>query len=125
MRGRTEPFSASCFQIERSNGGCLFLSAPWRDCRLSGEVSSRSHTRSSAADLSSNTAARSCEADWASFPMSVAGAMVCGACWSARSLFVSSSTSFPCLTNICVSNWGENKRGGEELGHSSAQIYAV
>lgn len=72
--GRSGPFPASSFQVERSEGVCF--------CPPGGRASCQvifppwSHTRWSAADLSSCTTARSWEADWASFPTSVVGAIV-------------------------------------------------
>ena len=77
--GGSEPFPASSFQVERSEGVC-FCNPEGREGggggRLSGDIPSWSHTRWSTADLSSRTAARSWEADRASFPTSVVGAIV-------------------------------------------------
>lgn len=86
--------------------------------------SSCSHTRWSPADLSSNTAARSCEADWASFPTSVAGAIV-GALLGCAFLICFSFHLLSAPLEICVFNWGGEgaRRWWEE--NSGAQIRSL
>lgn len=73
---RTAELSRFQPPVSRLRGARVSVSVPRGEGRLSGDISSWSHTRWSTADLSSCTAARSCEADWASFPTSVVGAIV-------------------------------------------------
>lgn len=110
-RGRTEPFPASCSQVERSEGVCFC--PPGGEGRLSGDISSWSHTRLSAADFSPSTTARSCEADWASFPTSVAGAIV-GALLGCAFVICFSFHLLSAPLSICVFNWGEKERSDDE-----------
>lgn len=73
---RAAELSRSQPPVSRLRRERVSVSVPRGEGCLSGDISFWSHTRRSAADLSSCTTARSCEADCASFPTSVVGAIV-------------------------------------------------
>lgn len=116
---RTAELSRFQPPVSRLRGTRVSVSVPRGEGRLSGDISSWSHTRRSAADLSSCTAARFCFADWASFPTSVAGAIV-GALGCA--FFICFSLHLLSLPlSVFVLNWGEEEHW-RLRGNSRAQI---
>lgn len=94
--------------VSRLRGARVSVSVPRGEGRLSGDISSWSHTRRSAADLSSCTTARSCEAGWASFPTSVVGAIV-GALGCAFAFFYLFLIPPPLCASGCLCRTGREK----------------
>lgn len=93
--------------VSRLRGARVSVSVPRGEGRRSGDISFWSHTRWSAADLSSCTTVRSCEADWASFTTSVVGAIV-GAL-SCAFLICFSFHLLPLLLKVRVFHWRETE----------------
>ena len=96
--GRTADLSRFQPPVSRLRGARASVSVTprgGRGGRLSGDIPSWSHTRWSTADLSSRTAARSWEADRASFPTSVVGAIVGALSCAFMSCFSSHLLSSP------------------------------
>lgn len=101
---RTAEMSCLLLAVSRLRGEMVSVSVPRGEGRLSGDISVRSHSRWSRAELTSCTAARLYEADWASFPTSAAEAIVRSLSSAFRLFVVSHSSSslslwiFVCLT---------------------------